>query len=161
MCKYHICIHYLPVKVKLLNVDLGLATPWSLTVVIQVWPTGVMRSLSLFSMKRWETSQYNLKLHGNPRQSPLSKLWHSKAATRQSNCQIVLSQPLPCVLQIVIPRGPVQAKGLLLSCIADMNPCIFFEPKILYRAAGELEIPVHRNLKDHSLMYHCHCVIGT
>lgn len=41
------------------------------------------------------------------------------------------------VSQIVIPRGPVQAKGLLLSCIADQNPCIFFEPKILYRAAGK------------------------
>lgn len=39
--------------------------------------------------------------------------------------------------QIVVPRSPVQAKGLLLSCIADKNPCIFFEPKILYRAAGE------------------------
>lgn len=39
--------------------------------------------------------------------------------------------------QIVIPRGPTQAKGLLLSCIADNNPCIFFEPKILYRAAGK------------------------
>lgn len=44
---------------------------------------------------------------------------------------------LSCVPQIVIPRSPVQAKGLLLSCIADQNPCIFFEPKILYRAAGE------------------------
>lgn len=33
----------------------------------------------------------------------------------------------------------MQAKGLLLSCIEDKNPCIFFEPKILYRAAGELE----------------------
>uniref|UniRef100_A0A8C2CCZ9 Branched chain keto acid dehydrogenase E1 subunit beta n=1 Tax=Cyprinus carpio TaxID=7962 RepID=A0A8C2CCZ9_CYPCA len=42
-----------------------------------------------------------------------------------------------CVLSIVVPRGPVQAKGLLLSCIADQNPCIFFEPKILYRAAVE------------------------
>lgn len=42
-----------------------------------------------------------------------------------------------CAPQIVIPRGPVQAKGLLLACIADKNPCIFFEPKILYRAAGE------------------------
>ena len=29
------------------------------------------------------------------------------------------------------------AKGLLLSCIRDKNPCIFFEPKILYRAASE------------------------
>ncbi|EYC33495.1 hypothetical protein Y032_0002g828 [Ancylostoma ceylanicum] len=40
-------------------------------------------------------------------------------------------------LKVVIPRGPVQAKGLLLSCIRDPNPCIFFEPKILYRLAAE------------------------
>ncbi|XP_015249051.1 PREDICTED: 2-oxoisovalerate dehydrogenase subunit beta, mitochondrial [Cyprinodon variegatus] len=44
-------------------------------------------------------------------------------------------------IKIVIPRGPTQAKGLLLSCIADNNPCIFFEPKILYRAAVE-QVPV-------------------
>ena len=41
-------------------------------------------------------------------------------------------------LKVVIPRGPAKAKGLLLSCIRDKNPCIFFEPKILYRAASEL-----------------------
>ena len=40
-------------------------------------------------------------------------------------------------LQVVVPRSPFQAKGLLLSCIEDKNPCIFFEPKILYRAAGK------------------------
>ncbi|XP_046549421.1 2-oxoisovalerate dehydrogenase subunit beta, mitochondrial-like [Haliotis rubra] len=40
-------------------------------------------------------------------------------------------------IKVVIPRGPVQTKGLLLSCIQDPNPCIFFEPKILYRAAIE------------------------
>ena len=40
-------------------------------------------------------------------------------------------------LQVVIPRGPSQAKGLLLSCIRDKNPCVFFEPKILYRSAVE------------------------
>ncbi|KAJ7341686.1 hypothetical protein JRQ81_006316 [Phrynocephalus forsythii] len=44
-------------------------------------------------------------------------------------------------LKIVVPRGPVEAKGLLLSCIEDKNPCIFFEPKILYRAAVE-NVPV-------------------
>ncbi|KAL5265516.1 hypothetical protein ACHWQZ_G006288 [Mnemiopsis leidyi] len=44
-------------------------------------------------------------------------------------------------LKVVIPRGPTQAKGLLLSCIRDQNPCIFFEPKILYRIAAE-EVPV-------------------
>lgn len=43
-------------------------------------------------------------------------------------------------LKIVIPRGPIQAKGLLLSCIKDRNPCIFFEPKILYRSSVE-EVP--------------------
>ncbi|CAG5118555.1 unnamed protein product [Candidula unifasciata] len=44
-------------------------------------------------------------------------------------------------LKIVMPRGPIQAKGLLLSCIQDNNPCIFFEPKILYRSAIE-EVPI-------------------
>ena len=45
------------------------------------------------------------------------------------------------VLQVVVPRGPIEAKGLLLSCIRDRNPCVFFEPKILYRGAVE-EVPV-------------------
>lgn len=36
---------------------------------------------------------------------------------------------------MVIPRGPIQAKGLLLSSIRDKNPVIFLEPKILYRSA--------------------------
>ncbi|KAH0618070.1 hypothetical protein JD844_017039 [Phrynosoma platyrhinos] len=44
-------------------------------------------------------------------------------------------------LKVVIPRGPIEAKGLLLSYIEDKNPCIFFEPKILYRAAVE-QVPV-------------------
>ena len=41
---------------------------------------------------------------------------------------------------MVIPRGPSQAKGLLLSSIEDENPVFFFEPKALYRAAVE-EVP--------------------
>lgn len=49
-------------------------------------------------------------------------------------------------IKVVIPRGPIQAKGLLLSCIRDKNPCIFFEPKILYRLAVE-QVPV----KDYML----------
>ncbi|XP_073935202.1 2-oxoisovalerate dehydrogenase subunit beta, mitochondrial isoform X3 [Castor canadensis] len=44
-------------------------------------------------------------------------------------------------IKVVIPRSPFQAKGLLLSCIEDKNPCIFFEPKILYRAAVE-QVPI-------------------
>lgn len=49
-------------------------------------------------------------------------------------------------LKIVIPRGPIQAKGLLLSCIRDKDPCLFFEPKILYRLAVE-QVP----LKDYEI----------
>merc|ERR1719447_1494848 len=36
---------------------------------------------------------------------------------------------------VVEPRGPRQAKGLLLSSIREPNPVVFFEPKRLYRAA--------------------------
>jgi len=44
-------------------------------------------------------------------------------------------------LRVVIPRSPVQAKGLLLSAINAPDPVIFMEPKILYRAAVE-HVPV-------------------
>jgi len=53
-------------------------------------------------------------------------------------------------LKIVVPRGPYQAKGLLLSCINDPNPCLFFEPKALYRHAtdsvpkGYYELPLSK-----------------
>ncbi|TDL24990.1 pyruvate dehydrogenase [Rickenella mellea] len=40
-------------------------------------------------------------------------------------------------IKIVIPRSPIQAKGLLLAAIRDPNPVIFMEPKILYRSAIE------------------------
>ncbi|XVE78728.1 hypothetical protein DITRI_Ditri14bG0001800 [Diplodiscus trichospermus] len=43
-------------------------------------------------------------------------------------------------IKVVIPRSPKQAKGLLLSCIRDPNPVVFFEPKWLYRLAVE-EVP--------------------
>ncbi|KAK6628295.1 hypothetical protein RUM43_002107 [Polyplax serrata] len=51
-------------------------------------------------------------------------------------------------LKVVIPRGAYTAKGLLLSCIRDKDPCIFLEPKILYRSAtdevpeGDYQIPL-------------------
>ncbi|KAL5489930.1 DIN4 [Sanghuangporus weigelae] len=44
-------------------------------------------------------------------------------------------------LKIVIPRSPIQAKGLLLRSIRDPNPVLFMEPKILYRSAVE-QVPI-------------------
>jgi len=44
-------------------------------------------------------------------------------------------------LRVVIPRGPKQAKGLILAALDCPDPVIIFEPKILYRSAVE-EIPI-------------------
>ncbi|KAF9975750.1 hypothetical protein BGZ73_000500 [Actinomortierella ambigua] len=44
-------------------------------------------------------------------------------------------------IKVVVPRSPIQAKGLLLASIRDRNPVVFMEPKILYRAAVE-QVPV-------------------
>ena len=41
----------------------------------------------------------------------------------------------------MIPRSPIQAKGLLLASIREQCPTLFFEPKILYRSAVE-QVPV-------------------
>lgn len=41
-------------------------------------------------------------------------------------------------VQVVVPRSPSQAKGLLLSSIFESrNPVVFMEPKVLYRATVE------------------------
>jgi 2-oxoisovalerate dehydrogenase E1 component beta subunit len=40
-------------------------------------------------------------------------------------------------LKVVMPSTPTEAKGLLLACVEDEDPCLFFEPKILYRTAIE------------------------
>ncbi|XP_008555713.1 2-oxoisovalerate dehydrogenase subunit beta, mitochondrial [Microplitis demolitor] len=45
-------------------------------------------------------------------------------------------------LKVVVPRGPIQAKGLLLSCIEDPDPCLIFEPKALYRLAVD-DVPTN------------------
>ena len=41
-------------------------------------------------------------------------------------------------LNIVVPATPHDAKGLLLACIEDDNPCFFFEDKTLYGSKGEV-----------------------
>lgn len=49
-----------------------------------------------------------------------------------------------------MPRSPAQAKGLLLAAIRSNDPCVFMEPKILYRAAveqvptGSYELPLSK-----------------
>lgn len=43
-------------------------------------------------------------------------------------------------LKVVIPSGPYDAKGLLISALRDDNPVIFMEPKKIYRSVRE-EVP--------------------
>src|SRR5262245_27857905 len=51
-------------------------------------------------------------------------------------------------LKVVCPSNPYDAKGLLLSSIADPDPVLFLEPKRVYRAAkgdvpdGEYTVPL-------------------
>lgn len=44
-------------------------------------------------------------------------------------------------LKVVMPSSPEEAKGLLLSCIFDDNPCIFVEKKELYGLRGAVTNP--------------------
>ncbi|HLQ62185.1 MAG TPA: thiamine pyrophosphate-dependent enzyme [Candidatus Acidoferrales bacterium] len=44
-------------------------------------------------------------------------------------------------LKIVIPAGPIEAKGLMLAAIRDPDPVLFFEHKRLYRMFKE-KVPV-------------------
>lgn len=44
-------------------------------------------------------------------------------------------------LKVVVPRSPIQAKGLLRASVKDDNPVVFLEPKILYRSSVE-QVPM-------------------
>ena len=41
-------------------------------------------------------------------------------------------------LKVVMPSTPYDAKGLLLASLADNNPVMFFEHKLLYKTKGEV-----------------------
>jgi pyruvate dehydrogenase E1 component beta subunit len=47
-------------------------------------------------------------------------------------------------LKVVAPSNPADAKGLLLSCIDDDDPCIFIENLQLYRVPGPMLPPGQR-----------------
>ncbi len=53
-------------------------------------------------------------------------------------------------LKVVAPSNPFDAKGLLLSCLRQDDPVIFFEPKRVYRASkgevpdGDYTVPLGR-----------------
>lgn len=44
-------------------------------------------------------------------------------------------------LQVVVPSGPYDARGLFISAIRSQDPVIFMEPKRIYRAVKE-EVPL-------------------
>lgn len=43
---------------------------------------------------------------------------------------IIMLPPLLLPCRLLLPLAPV-CPGLLLSCIQDPDPCVFFEPKML------------------------------
>ncbi len=53
-------------------------------------------------------------------------------------------------IKVVIPSNPVDAKGLLLSCMRQNDPVLFMEPKRVYRAArgdvpeGDYTVPLEK-----------------
>lgn len=66
--------------------------------------------------------------------APCQAVGHGGCYHSQSVEQFFL--PVPG-LNVVVPRGPIQAKGLLLSAIRSNDPSIVLEPKVLYRSSVE------------------------
>ncbi|KAK0519407.1 hypothetical protein OC842_007467 [Tilletia horrida] len=91
-----------------------------------------------------EAAKYNYRSGGKYSagkltiRSPCMSVGHGAHYHSQSVEQFFM--PVPG-LKVVVPRSPLQAKGLLLRSIRDPNPVIFLEPKILYRSSVE-HVPV-------------------
>ncbi|CAO1617595.1 unnamed protein product [Sympodiomycopsis kandeliae] len=66
--------------------------------------------------------------------APCQAVGHGGVYHSQSVEQFFIGVP---GLNVVIPRSPIQAKGLLLSSIRSPDPSIVLEPKILYRSSVE------------------------
>ncbi|MBH8609256.1 alpha-ketoacid dehydrogenase subunit beta [Thermoactinomyces sp. CICC 10521] len=60
-----------------------------------------------------------------------------RAAAQHSQSLYALFTHIPG-LKVVVPSTPADAKGLLLSSIADNDPVVFFEDKTLYNIKGEV-----------------------
>ncbi|GAA4713950.1 alpha-ketoacid dehydrogenase subunit beta [Brevibacillus fulvus] len=60
-----------------------------------------------------------------------------RAAAQHSQSLYALFTHLPGI-KVVVPSTPYDAKGLLLTAIADNDPVIFFEDKTLYNMTGEV-----------------------
>ncbi len=47
-------------------------------------------------------------------------------------------------LKVVMPSNPYDAKGLLISCVEDNNPCIFLEHRWLHNIHGDVPEEIYR-----------------
>jgi pyruvate/2-oxoglutarate/acetoin dehydrogenase E1 component len=61
--------------------------------------------------------------------------FNSAAQHSQSMYQIMTAFP---GIKVVVPSNAYDAKGLMLSAIADDDPVLFFEPKVLYQETCEV-----------------------
>jgi pyruvate dehydrogenase E1 component beta subunit len=60
-----------------------------------------------------------------------------RAAAQHSQVLYTVFAHIPG-LKVVVPSTPYDAKGLLIQCIRDNDPCIFMEHKVLYAMKGEV-----------------------
>ncbi|KAF7861962.1 hypothetical protein EAF04_007843 [Stromatinia cepivora] len=87
---------------------------------------------------RYRDGEYGRGLGGLTVRMPCGAVGHGALYHSQSPESLFTHIP---GLRVIMPRSPIQAKGLLLSAIQSPDPCIFMEPKALYRAAVE-QVPI-------------------